>query len=277
MSLPLHLVNTVHVHAVSIIAPGLSNWSNCREILRGEKDYSHEELPKLAPDLLPKNERRRTTNTIKLALCAGEQATRSPGIDISKISSVFASSNGDLDIIDRICNDLLLPDRPISPTQFHNSVHNAPAGYWAIASHSQRPSNSISAGHYSFAVGLVEAMTIAGIEKETTLLVAYDHPTTEPLTSLAETRIPFACGLLLSTDPDTVPGQNPVASLQLAGYDNNDSKPLENAALEQLCEQSPVAQSLRLLEAIAFASGSEGREVRIPASDSQLLVIKVAS
>lgn len=265
--------HSVYVHTVSVVAPGIGDWPTCREIFQGKKPYTHEVLPKLAPELLPKNERRRTTNTIKLALSAAEQAIRFPGIDISRISSVFASSNGDLDIIDRICSDLLLPDHPISPTQFHNSVHNAPAGYWAIASHSQRSSNSICAGHYSFAVGLVEAITMAGIEKQATLLVAYDHPSTEPLTSLAETRIPFACGLLLSTDPDTVQGQKPVARLQLAGYDNNESRPLQNSELEQLCKQNPVAQSLRLLEAIA--SGNKYLEVRMPASDRQQLVIHI--
>ena len=29
--------------------------------------------------------------------------------------------------------------RELSPTRFHNSVHNAPAGYWTVAAHCHAP------------------------------------------------------------------------------------------------------------------------------------------
>lgn len=265
---------TVSIHAISVVAPGMDDWTTCASVLRGDTNYTPAELPKLIPELLPKNERRRTTPTIKLALYTAEQAINSSDFDISDVSSVFASSNGDLDIVSRICTDILLPDHPISPTQFHNSVHNAPAGYWAIATKSRRPSNSISAGHYSFAAGLMEAVTMANVENENVLLVAYDSPTAEPLTSLAATHIPFGCALLISASTDSE--RKPMAQLQLKGYSSDECEPLKNAELESLSGQNPIAQALRLLEPLATLSENEQREILLPASDNNQLIVHIS-
>ncbi len=268
--------SSVFIHAISVIAPGLENWDDCSQVFRGNATYEDTEIPKLVPELLPKNERRRTTQTIKLALCTAANAIESAGIETHETCSVFASSNGDLDIVDRVCNDLLLPDHPISPTQFHNSVHNAPAGYWAIATHSRRPSNSISAGPFSFASGLMEAITMAEAEQETVLLVAYDYPTVEPLTTLATTFIPFGCALLISANTSLRPGKKPFAKLQLNGYSENECELLKNNELEALCTQNPIAQALRLFEPLAMLDETEQREIRLPASENNYLSVHVS-
>lgn len=268
--------SSVSIDAISIIAPGLDNWEECSQVFRGNATYEATEIPKLVPELLPKNERRRTTQTIKLALCAAAQAIESADIEANETCSVFASSNGDLDIVDRVCNDLLLPDHPISPTQFHNSVHNAPAGYWAIATQSRRPSNSISAGPFSFASGLVEAITMAEVEQEKVLLVAYDFPTVEPLTTLATTHIPFGCALLISTKASSNPEKKPLAKLQLKDYSTNKHEPLKNKKIEALCEQNPIAQALRLFEPIAMLNETEQRDIRLPASENHYLTVHVS-
>ena len=46
----------------------------------------------------------------------------------------------------------------VSPTRFHNSVHNAAAGYWTIGAGAMQPATAISAFDASFAQGLLEAM-----------------------------------------------------------------------------------------------------------------------
>ena len=40
-------------------------------------------------------------------------------------------------VIHEICEALATDEREVSPTRFHNSVHNASAGYWGIATRSQ--------------------------------------------------------------------------------------------------------------------------------------------
>jgi len=133
-----------------------------------ETQWQTGEFPKLAPQLLPANERRRTTSFIKLALQVADEAKLAD----KQLPAVFASSNGDFHISDNICNTLSGDPKYISPTQFHNSVHNAAAGYWAIAAKSQAASTSISTGNSTFSSGLLESLTQVLFQQEDVLYVA---------------------------------------------------------------------------------------------------------
>ena len=46
----------------------------------------------------------------------------------------------------------------ISPTRFHNSVHNAAAGYWTIGAGCMQATTALSAYDATFAEGLLEAL-----------------------------------------------------------------------------------------------------------------------
>ena len=123
----------VYINTLSIAAANMLGLNEAVPILTGQAQWQSAELPKLAPQLLPANERRRTTNYIKLALQVADEAN----LKDKQLAAVFASSNGDFQISNTICNTLAGEPKFISPTQFHNSVHNAPSGYWAIAANSQ--------------------------------------------------------------------------------------------------------------------------------------------
>ncbi len=114
--------------------------------------------------------------------------------------TVFASSGGDSEVLDKICTALTLPDRPVSPTQFHHSVHNTPAGYWSIATGCTQPSLSLSAYDSSFSAGLLEAAALAWAEAVRVLLIAYDLPLPFPLSERRRIVAPFAVALLLNPD-----------------------------------------------------------------------------
>jgi hypothetical protein len=90
-------------------------------------------------------------------------------------------------------------DRHISPTRFHNSVHNAPAGYWGIASGAMTPATVLCAHDASFGAGLLEAMTQVAVEGIGTLLITYDMPYPEPLH--AKRPLPSAFGIALALMP----------------------------------------------------------------------------
>ena len=51
-----------------------------------------------------------------------------PDCAAAEMTSVFASANGDGALVHAILETLADPEPQVSPTQFHNSVHNAPAG-----------------------------------------------------------------------------------------------------------------------------------------------------
>ncbi|MBS1246066.1 MAG: hypothetical protein H6R47_265, partial [Proteobacteria bacterium] len=90
----------------------------------------------------------------------------------------------------------LVPE--VSPTRFHNSVTNAPAGYWCMAVQSYTPSTSLSGFDASVGVGLIEAGVQVGAERCSVLLVAHDAPFPEPLQSVRPMSAIFGAALVLA-------------------------------------------------------------------------------
>jgi hypothetical protein len=238
----------VFVGGIGLMGPGLDGWQNSLPILEGRSPYQARPVATAAPALLPPGERRRATVTSKLVLQVGCEALGQNGADLGQVFCVFASGSGELAIIDGICRTLLLPDRPVSPTQFHNSVHNAPAGYWSIATKSTEPSLSLSAFDGSFGAGLLEAASIAVAEQRPALLVAYDLPAPEPLHACRSLTAPFAVALLLH--PVVADARSPGLDVQANA---NDAAPstLADPELERIRRGNPAARSMPLLRALA--------------------------
>lgn len=245
-------MTTVFVDNIGVAGAGLDGWPLARAILRGETEYRPQHATNRNSDLLPPNERRRTTPTIRLALAAAQEATDVFLEARKTAASVFCSASGDLDIVDRICTALTRPEHPVSPTDFHNSVHNAPAGYWGIAARSRMPSTSLSAQDASFAGGLLEAATQVAVDKLTVLLVAYDHPAPLPLAALVPLPAAFAAALLLT--PSATPRSSARLELQSVGDGDGDDDRLTLPALEILRCGNPAARCLPLLHAVAMAT-----------------------
>ena len=113
---------------------------------------------------------------------------------------VFVSSDGDGDIVHRLCTAMAAPGSAVSPTDFHNSVHNAATGYWSIGAHSTAPSTALCAYDGSFAAGLLEAACLAATEARAVLLVAVDLPYPPPLAAHRPVRHGFAAAFALQRD-----------------------------------------------------------------------------
>ncbi len=260
---------TLSVHGIGLLAPGLPGWRDSLPILQGTRAYVSQGLPAGRSALLPANERRRTTRVIDLALRAGQEAIAQAGIDPREIGAVFASSEGDGEIIDKLCTVLTLPHRPVSPTLFHNSVHNAPSGYWSIATAGRLPSVSLSAYDDTFSAGLLTAATLVLAEQVTVLLVAYDVPLPFPLSEKRRLSGPFATALLLSSHSIA-----PLwAGLQLRLTTTGEEDRLDQVELERLRLGNPAARSLPLLRALAVGVAAT---VVLPYSVNHQLTIEVA-
>ena len=250
-------MNLLAVEAVGLMAPGLIGWTASQAVLAGQQPYVAESMPATIATLLPPNERRRVTATVRLALQVAQeamaQATLTPDSAPSNgrgelaVRTVFASSGGDSEVLDKICLALTQPDRPVSPTHFHQSVHNTPAGYWAIAMGCTQPSLSLSAYDSSFAVGLQEAAALAWADQARVLLVAYDLPLPFPLAEHRHTVASFGVALLLNPAMMT----NRLALLRLESAGNAPADQLDDQGLERLRAGNPAARSLPLLCAIA--------------------------
>lgn len=238
----------VYVDAVSVVAPGLQGWQKSRPVLAGNEAYEHSELEKYKPMQLPPNEARRATELVRMAFRVAEDLMANCTADLSQCFNVFATSGGDYPIIDQICRALCEPERLVSPTQFHNSVHNSAAGYWSIATHNRAPSTSISAHNDSFIMGLCETITMTLSEKQPSLLVCYDIRPPEPLQQ--KRAITQAFGMALLIQPFQT--ENSMASITLRPeLRSNDETICQQSALEPLRTTNPAARALPLLELLA--------------------------
>jgi hypothetical protein len=240
-------LNPVFIEAVGLAAPGLPAWGEACATLRGESAFVLAPLSPHTPAILPLNERRRATPAIKLAFRAAEDAMQGTSLPAASLATVFASSDADLAIIHRICLALTATPRLVSPTDFHNSVHNAAAGYWSIAAGARAASTAISAHDGSFAAGLVEACSQVVVDGSDVLLVAFDFPAPEPLHAKRSIAHPAAAALVL-TRQATV---RSMAALTCNSTLSVETR-LEEASLEQLRLGNPAARALPLLELLAL-------------------------
>jgi hypothetical protein len=232
----------VCVEAIGFAAPGLENWLATRAVLRGEAAHTAAELSVYQPGLLPPNERRRAAPAVRLAFRIAEDAMGRSRFKPAELATVFASSEGDTSILHRLCTALAEPSRAVSPTDFHNSVHNAAAGYWSIAAGARPPSTSLSAFDASFCAGLVEAATLVHAERAPVLFASYDVVPPEPLRTERPIDIPVGVALVLTADAG--------APLELSIASGEETM-LEDVALERLRLANPSGRALPLLRLLA--------------------------
>jgi Beta-ketoacyl synthase, N-terminal domain len=235
-----------YVDGIGVLGPGLADWPAAARVLRGESSWQSAPTVLPPPQCLPAAERRRTGAPVRLALALGLEATTRAGADPAALPAVFSSSGGDGVNCHEICQVLASEERQLSPTRFHNSVHNAAAGYWGIATGATAASNALCAYDASFAAGLLEALVQLTVERTAVLLIAYDTSYPEPL---RRTRpIPDAFGTALLLSP--APGAHSIAHLSVA-MSSEPADRLTDAGLENLRRSIPAARSLPVLAQLA--------------------------
>jgi len=194
--------------------------------------------------LIPTAMRRRTSMTTRMAITAASLACQQAQVDGATLSSVFASLGGEIQVTDALCR--LLPDdnELLSPTQFHNSVHNTTAGYWSILNHCQAPATAIAAADDTFAMGLIESCSQMQQSGATdSLLVCYDELWPDYLAApIGE--VAFACAFVLSGHPDQA-----LACFSLPQRVVMDEYKLEPQWVH-LAKSAPAAAAIPLLSAL---------------------------
>jgi hypothetical protein len=237
------------VTGVGVLGPGLNGWPETRAVLAGGP-WVAADIVIPPPAQLATNERRRAGTPVRLALAVADEAVRMAGIAPDKLRGVFGSGNGEGAILHGLLETLASDAPQVSPTQFHNSVHNAVAGYWAIVAQSRQPVTCLGAHRDTFAATLLKALTEVAAEQEPVLMCVYDVPLPEPLGLKQPTSCSFGCALVLTPDWQ----QGALAGLQIAWQPAPPSAGADrpnSAALAELSVGNPAARSLRLLQALA--------------------------
>lgn len=196
--------------------------------------------------LIPAALRRRTSLTTRMAITAAHGACQQARVDTSTLPSVFASLGGEIQVTDALCR-LLPNDEALSPTQFHNSVHNTTAGYWGILNQCQAPVTAIAAVDDTFAMAMLEAWAQLQLYPGNLLLVCYDEEWPQYLAPpIGKTA--FACALVLSTEQS-----NSLASITLPKVEA--LEPCFDDQWSALVDTAPAATSIPLLDAICNHAG----------------------
>lgn len=238
---------SAYVQGIGVLGPGLVDWPSAVAALNGTAPHVMQPTQVPVPEVLPPAERRRTGRVVRLALAVGLEAVSRSGDDPSGLAAVFTSSSGDGQNCHELCEVLASGDRRVSPTRFHNSVHNAAAGYWSIATGARAPSTALCAYDASFAAGLIEALAQVVVAQTSVLLLAYDAPYPEPLHAKRPMRDAFGVALVFA------PRENASSLARLtAALSEGPATRLPNAELEALRASIPAARSLPLLQLLAL-------------------------
>ena len=242
------------VQGIGLRGPGLDGWEASRPILAGQALYEPRPIAVPMASLLPANERRRAPRSVKLALATGSEAFEAAGVVPTETPAIFASSGGDGETIHAILHTLAGTERELSPTRFHNSVHNVAAGYWSIATGARTPLTSLCAHDGSFAAGLIEAAAQVAVGAPAVALIAYDLPYPGPLAAVRPIAETFGVAFVLSAAPSSrTVGQIDLDLLPVSGT----SGAACPAALEKLRRSVPAARSLPLLAGLAIGQPAE--------------------
>jgi Beta-ketoacyl synthase, N-terminal domain len=259
---------SAYIEGIGLLGPGLAGWPSAQTVLGGQQPYQPHKTVLPSPALLPAAERRRSCAIVKLTLATGLEAVAAAGLDAASMPSVFSASGGDGENCHIICEMLASHDRQISPTRFHNSVHNVAAGYWSIATGAMTPSSVLSAFDASFGAGLLEALCQVAVDDTHTVLLTCDTPYPEPLCSARP--IPDAFGIALVLAPQRSAQSLAQISVGLTGAS---ADRLDDAALEHLRISIPAARGLPLLRSIALR---QDKHVVLDYLDSTRLAVAIA-
>ena len=261
-------MGTVDVNALTATIEGVGYWNNGLPSWQHACDFvATGTLPegvagKPAPQLLPPNERRRAPESVAVALDVALAACTAAGRDPATLPSVFTSTHGDLSITDYMCATLASDPSAISPTKFHNSVHNAAAGYWTIGAHCMQAATAISAYDASFAEGLLEALMQLDAGADAVLLVGYDTGATGPLRSVHDCSGLLGGALLLSRG-----GDGPRISVRLG-----DGEADAPGTLGGHAGTNPMAPMLPLFDALAAGK----TQAMLHAGPARVMAVEIA-
>ena len=133
----------------------------------------------LAP-LLSGSLRRRATWLTRIAIDAMGQASEQAGCDPVHTPSVWATAHGEHSTAIAILAMMHRGEGKLSPTAFHNSVHNSASGYASIAAGNTAPSTTLTGGSELVASSFLEAQCLLEAGGRDVLLVLADEPLQSP-------------------------------------------------------------------------------------------------
>lgn len=248
------------------------NWAELIDVLRSGRETRHEEEgPK--PEIIPANERRRAPLPVRLAVETSWQAVQQSKVDAKDLASVFVSGLGDTQLTDYMCKVLASENKALSPTKFHNSVHNAAAGYWTISTGCMQAANSVAGFQQSVPLCFMEALIQSVGEHRPLLLSFYDAPCSKALLELLHNDQPFAASLVIAPKQLGINSNAPSFMANLVHEPNatikqSSSNFSSTKTLQDLFAVNPAAQILPFLKLLSDNPESDTATVSMSLSSA---------
>jgi hypothetical protein len=237
----------VAIAGIGIWSPEVSGWEAAHAALAADLAPAAT-VSRPPAELLPPAERRRAPEAVLVAVEVARQACAMARCDAAELPHVFASCYGDLAVNDYLCATLAHAPLELSPARFHHSVHNAAAGYWAIATGCRRSSSAISAGAATFGAGLLETALLSVDEDAAALMTAYDVAVVGPLGDVNPCHSVFGMALVLA--PSSACAVTRLRLTPMAAAQSDAELAPEPALLHACHRDNPAAQGLRFLQAL---------------------------
>lgn len=261
---------TVRIGGLGILASGLAGWPAASAVLSGRAAHLPGPVTVSTPGGLQAAERRRINANSRWAIAVASEATaRLDSTLVAELVAVFASADGDGEVLDQSLQVLADPKGELSPTTFHNSVFNAPSGYWSIATCSKRSSTMICAGGGTAAAALSEAMIQAECLRAGVLCACIDVGYPDSLAHLRTRVESFAFALVLWPDATN---RGPINLGRLAALEN-DGERAGTEAPSDLVEYFAGNQSARVLPLLAAIARGRSTTIRLPRAGQDELVL----
>lgn len=257
---------TADLVGIGAWGPGFNNWTELQPLLANTSDGENlqwvTQTPK--PEIIPANERRRAPLPVRAAVEVSWQALQQSGLASSDVACVFGSGLGDTEITDYMCRVLTTAEKQLSPTKFHNSVHNAAAGYWTISTGCMKSANSIAAYQNTAGLALLEAIIQCQQHREPVLITLFDTAAHDAYRQIFACEHSFAATLLI------VPAGSAAAPIaRLTMDDDSAATPatpvFPHELLGNLYRDNPAAKVLGLLQQLAVKNAGQSRFTLSPA------------
>ena len=262
----------LEIAGLGVWSARFSNWS---DFVLGINTGEWQTDVGLQPDLIAPRERRRAPQLVKMAVEVMSQACKMASLQPDSVATVFSSAMGDMQITDYMCEGLAKTPKFISPTRFHNSVHNAAPGYWSIATGSFSPANAVSAFRYSSPMAFLEASIQVAEEKTPVVVVTQEIAAPVALADTCPSKHPFSAAFLLAPVGYSAA---PVSEIQIAVSQEARDWPQLPESLCADFASNMSASLLPLLSEIASNHGdADDSMLRFPLSPFASLDISLMS
>lgn len=262
------------IAGIGVSAPGIPDWKAAHAVMLGEAPYEEAPVEFKPPEILSGAERRRSPDSVRLALDIAEQARLASGLEGRELAAVFGSMSGDGPVVSRCLEHLSETPRYVSPTDFHNSVHNAAVGYWAIGAGSHRGATSLGASQETFPAALLKAALEVEYSRLPVLLCVYDIPHPPPLYDQVPVTTAFGAAFVL-TPPETA-GAVAQAELEVG----SEAMPVARPGMEFWAgcfDCNPAARAIPVLERLAMPDGAAGDPICIGSFGGASLTVVLTS